>query len=79
MCIVLRIKWVLITGMVFLLLSWNCPFVLARTVVKVPERAKVNSKLTSLGEIIHIAQSLVGNVLSSSLITPPMADDFSTR
>jgi hypothetical protein len=33
---------------------------------------------TSLGEIIHIAQSLVGNVLSSSLITPPMADDFST-
>ncbi len=54
MRIVLRIKWVLITGMVFLLLSWNCPFVLARTVVKVPERAKVNSKLISLGEIADI-------------------------
>ncbi len=54
MCIVLRIKWVLITGMVFLLLSWNCPFVLAGTVVKVPERAKVNSKLISLGEIADI-------------------------
>lgn len=34
---------------------------------------------TSLGEIIHMEQSLVGNVLSSSLITPPMAEDFSTR
>ncbi len=54
MCIVLRIKWVLITGMVFLLLSWNCPFVLAGTVVKAPERAKVNSKLISLGEIADI-------------------------
>ncbi|MCK5187262.1 MAG: flagellar basal body P-ring formation protein FlgA [Deltaproteobacteria bacterium] len=54
MCIVLRIKWVLITGMVFLLLSWNFPFVLAGTVVKVPERAKVNSKLISLGEIADI-------------------------
>ena len=34
---------------------------------------------TSLGEIIHMAQSLVGKVLSSSLITPPMAEDFSVR
>ena len=34
---------------------------------------------TSFGEIIHIAQSLVGNVLSSCDIRPPMADDFSTR
>ncbi len=34
---------------------------------------------TSLGDIIHIAQSLVGNVLSSWLIAPPIAEDFSTR
>ena len=54
MRIVLRIKLVLITGMVFLLLSWNCPFVLARTVVKVPECAKVSSKLIRLYEIAGI-------------------------
>ena len=34
---------------------------------------------TSLGEIIHMVQSLVGNVLSSWDITPPMAAFFSTR
>jgi len=34
---------------------------------------------TSFGEMIHMAQSLVGNVLSSCDIRPPMADDFSTR
>jgi len=34
---------------------------------------------TSFGEIIHMAQSLVGNVLSSWAITPPMDGDFSTR
>ena len=54
MCIELRIRWVLITGMVFLLLSWNCTFVLARTMVKVSERAKVNSKLIRLSEIADI-------------------------
>lgn len=54
MSIVLRIKWVLITGIGFLLLSWNCPSVLAGTVVKAPERAKVSSKLISLGEIADI-------------------------
>ena len=54
MRIVLRIKLVLITGMVFLLLSWNCPFVLARIVVKVSECAKVSSKLIRLSEIAGI-------------------------
>jgi len=34
---------------------------------------------TSLGEIIHIEQSLVGKVLSSWAMAPPMAGDFSTR
>ena len=34
---------------------------------------------TSLGEITHMVQSLVGNVLSSCAIIPPMANDFSTR
>mgnify|MGYP005624780881 CR=1 FL=1 len=34
---------------------------------------------TSLGERIHMEQSLVGKVLSSLAITPPMAGDFSTR
>jgi len=34
---------------------------------------------TSLGEIIHMAQSLVGKVLSSLAIIPPMLDEFSTR
>jgi hypothetical protein len=34
---------------------------------------------TSLGEIIHMAQSLVGNVLSSWDMTPPMEGDFSIR
>ena len=33
---------------------------------------------TSLGEIIHMAQSLVGNVLSSCDIIPPIAEDDST-
>jgi hypothetical protein len=34
---------------------------------------------TSLGEMTHIAQSLVGKVLSSWDIMPPIAADFSTR
>ena len=34
---------------------------------------------TSLGEIIHMAQSLVGKVLSNSLMTPPMAGELSTK
>ncbi len=34
---------------------------------------------TSFGEITHIAQSLVGNVLSSCDIIPPIAEDFSSR
>ncbi len=34
---------------------------------------------TSLGEMIHIAQSLVGKVLSNWDIIPPMADCFSTK
>ena len=34
---------------------------------------------TSLGEMIHMAQSLVGKVLSSWDINPPIAEDFSTR
>jgi len=33
---------------------------------------------TSLGEMIHIAQSLVGKVLSNSAITPPTPVLFST-
>jgi hypothetical protein len=33
---------------------------------------------TSLGEMIHIAQSLVGKVLSSWDMTPPMPALFST-
>ncbi len=54
-----------------------------------PERdvtsARVSSSIlmcrptsTSLGEIIHIEQSLVGKVLSNWAIAPPMAGDFST-
>ncbi len=34
---------------------------------------------TSLGEITHMAQSLVGKVLSSWDMRPPMAEDFSRR
>lgn len=34
---------------------------------------------TSTGEMIHIAQSLVGKVLSSWDMTPPIAGDFSSR
>jgi len=34
---------------------------------------------TSLGESIHMEQSLVGKVLSSWAIWPPMEGDFSTR
>jgi len=34
---------------------------------------------TSFGEIIHMAQSLVGNVLSNWDMAPPMEDPFSTR
>ena len=34
---------------------------------------------TSLGERIHMEQSLVGNVLSSWAICPPMLGSFSTR
>jgi hypothetical protein len=34
---------------------------------------------TSLGEMIHIAQSLVGKVLSNCDIRPPTADERSTR
>ncbi len=34
---------------------------------------------TSLGAMIHMAQSLVGKVLSSCDIIPPMEPDFSTR
>ena len=34
---------------------------------------------TSLGEIIHIAQSLVGKVLSNWDMTPPMAELRSTK
>ena len=34
---------------------------------------------TSLGEMIHMAQSLVGKVLSNWDMTPPMAGDRSTR
>ncbi len=34
---------------------------------------------TSLGEMTHMAQSLVGNVLSSCDMSPPMEDDLSTR
>jgi hypothetical protein len=34
---------------------------------------------TSLGEMIHMAQSLVGKVLSSCDIRPPMAEECSTR
>ena len=34
---------------------------------------------TSLGEMIHIEQSLVGKVLSSWAMVPPMAGERSTR
>ena len=34
---------------------------------------------TSLGESIHIEQSLVGNVLSSWAMWPPMLGPFSTK
>jgi hypothetical protein len=34
---------------------------------------------TSFGARIQIAQSLVGKVLSSPAMMPPMADDLSTR
>jgi len=34
---------------------------------------------TSLGAKIQIEQSLVGKVLSSAAITPPMAEDLSTK
>jgi hypothetical protein len=34
---------------------------------------------TSFGEMIHMAQSLVGKVLSSWAMSPPMAEDRSTR
>jgi hypothetical protein len=34
---------------------------------------------TSFGEMIHMAQSFVGKVLSSWDITPPMDGDFSSR
>ena len=34
---------------------------------------------TSLGLMVHIAQSFVGKVLSSCAMCPPMADLFSTR
>ena len=34
---------------------------------------------TSFGAMIHMEQSLVGNVLSSWDMTPPMAGDCSTR
>ena len=34
---------------------------------------------TSLGEMIHMAQSLLGKVLSNWAMVPPMAGPFSTR
>jgi hypothetical protein len=34
---------------------------------------------TSFGEMIHMAQSLVGKVLSNCAITPPIDGDFSRR
>ena len=34
---------------------------------------------TSLGEITHMVQSLVGKVLSSRAMRPPIVGDFSTR
>ncbi len=34
---------------------------------------------TSLGEMIHIAQSQVGKVLSNCDMTPPIEGPFSTR
>jgi hypothetical protein len=34
---------------------------------------------TSLGEITHMVQSLVGKVLSRRAIRPPIVGDFSTR
>ena len=48
--------------------------------------ARVNSSIlrcrptsTSLGERIHMEQSLVGKVLSNWDIIPPMEEDLSTR
>ena len=34
---------------------------------------------TSLGDTMHMEQSLVGKVLSSMVMTPPMEGFFSTR
>lgn len=75
MCIGLRSKWVLIAEMVFLLLSWNSSVVLARTVIKIPERANVSSKLIHLGDIAHIKgedSQLVETLKSVELGKAPM-------
>jgi len=54
MKMIIRIKWILISGMVFSLPFWNCSPVLAMTTVRVLEQAKVHSKLIRLGEISEI-------------------------
>jgi flagella basal body P-ring formation protein FlgA len=51
---ILRIKWIVVTGMFFLLSSWNCSSASAKTTVRVLEHAQVKSKLIRLGEISEI-------------------------
>ncbi len=51
---ILRIKWIVVAGMFFLISSWNCSFASAKTTVRVLEHAQVSSKLIRLGEISEI-------------------------
>jgi len=54
MRIIFKIKWIFITGIVFLFPFGNCSSVLAETTVRVLEQVKVRSKLIRLGEISEI-------------------------
>ena len=56
-----------------------CPFERSHLAVGQDLDIRWRPVSTSFGEIVHMAQSLVGKVLSSWAMCPPMADSFSTR
>ena len=58
--------------------SWS-PLSSRRSVLVKSSMFRCRPTSTSFGEITHMVQSFVGNVLSSSAIMPPMAEFFSTR
>jgi len=55
------------------------PLMLSTSVIVRMSMLRWRPVSTNLGDMMHIAQSLVGNVLSSWAIVPPMAGPESVR